>query len=95
MRGTVPWQGGVLLCLGFLLGSPAFAQETDLKDEVQALKKGQQEILQQLQEIKKLLQGQARPAGPNVQDIVFDLGKRPVKGKDTAKLTLIEITDYQ
>jgi len=94
MRRTRFGRGVVLVGLGFLLGSPAFAQ-AEPKDEIEALKKGQQEILRQLQEIKTLLQAQARPAGPNVKDVVFDLGKNQVKGKDTAKLTLIEFSDYQ
>ncbi len=84
-----------LLLLAGIVASPAFAQEQDLKADIEALKKGQQEILQQIQDLKKLLQAQARPAGPNVKDVVFDLGINPVRGSDTAKLTLIEFTDYQ
>ena len=65
--------------------------------DVEELKKGQQQILQQIQELKQLLQAQAqaRPAAPNVKDVVFNLGANPVRGKDEAKLTLVEFTDYQ
>jgi protein-disulfide isomerase len=88
-----------LLLIAGLAALPALAQEQDMKADIEALKKGQQEILQQLQEMKKLLQGQAqaqaRPAGPNVKDVVFDMGDNPVRGSSTAKLTLIEFTDYQ
>lgn len=85
-----------------LAAAPAtFAQASDqeLQQEIEALKKGQQQIRGDLQEIKKLLQQQKRPAaapsGPNVTGKVFDIGANPVKGLPTAKLTLIEFLDYQ
>jgi hypothetical protein len=90
----------VALGLALLLAVPALAlaQETDaeLRDEIEALKKGQQDIQKQLAEIKKLLQ--ARPQGrqgPNVKGMVFDIGDNLVKGPGSAKLTMIEFTDYQ
>ena len=69
----------------------------DLKKEIDALKAGQQEILKQLDEIKKLVQARQAPAhsGPNVKDVVFNLGANPTKGPASAKLTLVEFTDYQ
>jgi protein-disulfide isomerase len=90
------WAGAVLLGAGLLVPGAAAAQD-DLRKDVEELKKGQQQILQQLQEMKQLLQaqGQPRPAGPNVKDVAFDLGANPRKGSDQAKLTLVEFTDYQ
>ncbi len=92
-----------LLCsLPTLITAPLLAQPTgeDLLVEIEALKTGQQEIRKELAEIKKLLQ--ARPAaaqpkrqGTNVKDVVFDLADNPVKGASTAKLTLVEFSDYQ
>ncbi len=82
----------------------SFAQGSDeeLRNEVEALKKGQEQMRKDLAEIKKLLQERpapaaapARRAAPNVADTVFDLGDNPVKGADSAKLTLVEFTDYQ
>jgi protein-disulfide isomerase len=89
--------GSAILMLAAFVASPARAQEQGLKNEIEALKKGQQEILQQIQDLKKLIQSQpqARAAGPNVKDVMFDLGNNPVRGAATAKLTLIEFTDYQ
>lgn len=88
-----------LLLLAGLQPPAAFAQqaEQELRDEIEALKQGQEQIRKDLQEIKQLLQGQRRPApaGPNVKDKVFDIGDNPVKGEHTAKLTLVEFTDYQ
>lgn len=81
------------------LGLPAVAQETDqeLRKEIEALREGQKQIQKELAEIKRLLstQRKAAPAGPNVKDKVFDLGDNPVKGEQTARLTLVEFTDYQ
>jgi protein-disulfide isomerase len=81
------------------LGLPVLSQEPDkeLKKEIEALKEGQQQIRKELAEIKRLLstQRKAPPPGPNVKDKVFDLGENPVKGEQTAKLTLVEFTDYQ
>ena len=87
--------------LALALVSPALAQDADgqLRQEIEALKKGQQQIQKDLQEIKKLIQARpaapARPAGPDVKGKVFDIGSNPVKGSKDARLTLIEFTDYQ
>jgi len=86
--------------LALLLASPGFAQESeeDLRKEIEALKQGQKNIQRQLAEIKRLVsQGQKPPArqGPQVKDVVFELGNNEVKGSSGAKLTLIEFTDYQ
>ncbi|MBP7147900.1 MAG: hypothetical protein KBD01_10175 [Acidobacteria bacterium] len=84
------------VCAVFLPGlARAQAQEPDLRGEIEALKKGQQQILRQLDEIKKMLQTPARPAAPDVRDKVFNLGDNPRKGSDAAKITLMEFTDYQ
>ena len=87
--------------LALLLASPGFAQEADedLRKEIEALKQGQKNIQRQLQEIKRLVQSQnQRPPqrqGPQVKDVVFNIGNNAVKGDSGAKLTLIEFTDYQ
>ena len=77
---------------------PLRAQESDadLRRDIDQLKRGQQQILQQLQQIQRLVQARgAAPAAPNVRGKVFDLGDNPIKGAATAKLTLVEFTDYQ
>jgi protein-disulfide isomerase len=91
---------GALAIVGGLLGAaPALAKDDDLKKDVEALQKTQEQILQQLQEIKKMLQAapaqQRAPAGANVKDVVFNLGTNPTHGSEQAKLTLVEFTDYQ
>jgi hypothetical protein len=87
------------LALGCYLSAPlasAQHQPTDeLKKDIEALKEGQKTIQKDLQEIKTLLK--SRPAGPPPppQNVVLDLGKNPFKGERNAKLTLVEISDYQ
>ena len=99
MRKLISMATGAALALS-VAAAPAPAQESkdDLKKEIDALKTGQQEILKQLDEIKKLMQARqapAAPSGPNVKDVVFNLGANPTKGPASAKLTLVEFTDYQ
>lgn len=91
--------GATLAALLVAAPVPVLAKDPpeDLKKEIEALKQGQQEILKQLEEIKKLVQARpaAAPSGPNVKDVVFTLGNNPIRGSATAKLTLVEFTDYQ
>jgi protein-disulfide isomerase len=91
--------GAALVVL--LAAAPILAKDSgdDVKSQIEALKQGQQEILKQLDEIKKLLQQRppapAGPMGPNVKDMVFNLGDNPIRGSATAKLVMVEFTDYQ
>lgn len=101
MRKLVSSGAGAALAVLLVASSaPLFAQESkaDLEKDIEGLKQGQQEILKQLDELKKLVQvrqAPQQPSGPNVKDIVFNLGNNPTKGPATAKLTLVEFTDYQ
>jgi hypothetical protein len=86
-------------------GSAAMAQpeeEPDLRKQIEELKKGQDEIRKELADIKRLLQvtaaraaAPAAPAVPDVRNLVLDVGSNPFRGEATAKLTLVEFTDYQ
>jgi hypothetical protein len=55
--------------------------------------------VKELADIKKLLQASAAraaaPAAPHVRNLVLDVGSNPFRGEATAKLTLVEFTDYQ
>ena len=90
----------IVLTLALATTATTHGQETDqdLAAEIEQLKKGQEQIRQQLQQIRTLLQQRqapAKPAGPNVAGKIFDLGDNPIKGPSTARLTLVEFTDYQ
>jgi len=94
--------GKMSLSLGFVLASlfsaqlvSAQQQSTDeLKKEIEALKESLKAIQKDLQDIKTLLQSRQAPSAPP-QNVVLDLGDNPFKGERTAKLTLIEFSDYQ
>jgi hypothetical protein len=77
-------------------------EEPDLRKQIEELKKGQDEIRKELADIKRLLQASAAraaapaaPAVPDVRNLVLDVGSNPFRGQATAKLTLVEFTDYQ
>ncbi len=89
--------GTALLALSAFPAALAQGSDKEMREGIEALKKGQQQIRSDLAEIKKLLQSgqRAAPAGSNVKGKIFDLGDNPVRGARTAKLTLVEFTDYQ
>lgn len=82
--------------------APGLAQTGEdtaqLRQDVEAIKQGQEAMRKDLAEIKKLLQ--SRPVAPTrspVQalDAVVEIGDSPIKGDKAAKLTLMEFSDYQ
>jgi type II secretory pathway component PulM len=95
-NSIVGW-GGALLLLALAALSLAQPPDYDVRKEIETLKKGQQAIQKQLQEIRQLLRGRRtqRRAISNVSGKVFNLGDNPIKGDLTAGLTLIDFTDYQ
>ena len=88
-----------LLALGLAPMASAQESDADLRRDIQDLKRGQQHMQEQLQEIRKLLAARpaapAAPAGPGVKGKEFDLGDNAVEGELSARLTLVEFTDYQ
>ena len=83
--------------LTFVLASPpSWAQQTstdDLRKEIEALNQAVKAMQKDLQEIKALLQSRLGGAPP--QSVVLDVANNPFKGERTAKLTLVEFSDYQ
>lgn len=98
MKSSWPRTGLTAAALTLALATPGHAQQKstdDLAKEMEALKTMLQAIQKDLQEVKGMLA--ARPAAPPAAGIgtVLDLGAAPVKGEKTAKLTLVEFSDYQ
>jgi hypothetical protein len=93
-----------LLAAGFLLlfvVHPAFAQ-TDrecqvLKRQIESLKPEQAVIKKDLHEIRLFAQASRRPpttAGTS-QQVIVDVRGAPTKGDKSAKIVLVEFSDYQ
>lgn len=109
MTGGSLSKGGwmVLVCATWAaLALPAGAQQQpaqqqpaaaagDLQKQVDTLRGQVQAMQKDLDEIKALL-APLRRQQPTIPDgLVIDLGKRPVRGEPGAKLTFLELTDYQ
>jgi hypothetical protein len=97
--------GCLVLSLTLFLGvQPVFAQANLeyqlLKKEIESLKQGQAGLKQDLQEIKRLIQNiKQAPAGgggaPEFKEAMINIKGAPIKGSKTAKLVLLEFSDYQ
>jgi protein-disulfide isomerase len=91
----------VVVAVTFLFIQTGWTQTSEelqpIIDEIKSIKKGQQSIQKELQEIKKALQ--ARPARAKKQEqfkeAVIDLTGDPFIGKKTAKVAILEFSDYQ
>jgi gas vesicle protein len=90
---TGAWVG---LSLAIALAAPGAAQQTttdDLKKELDSLRTMVEGIQKDIQDMKGMLARQAPP--PSGVGAVVDFGNSPTKGERTARLTLIEFSDYQ
>jgi hypothetical protein len=64
-------------------------------EEMKDLRKGQESIQKELQEVKKLLKGKAPARAAEFKEATINIAGDPFKGDKNAKLTLIDFTDYQ
>ncbi len=91
------WKLSVALVAALLLPAPLVkAQQSstdDLRKEIQALSEAVKAMQKDLQEIKAMLQ--SRMPTPPPQVVSLDLEGMPEQGERTAKLTLVEFSDYQ
>ena len=68
-----------------------------LRRDVQALKAQQQAMEQDLQTIKSLLQGLSQQRGREADPFInktLSLDKEPTKGDASARVTLVEVSDF-
>jgi len=94
------WKGSIPLLLILLCSAPpARAQQPSMEElikQIQSLSQSVSAMQKELQEIKTLLQSRAPQApAPPPQNVLLDLTGRPSLGENTAKLTLVEFSDYQ
>lgn len=89
--------------VGLTLMSQGLAQQRDdkpqskeaaLQQQIDELKAGQQQILKELQEIKKILQSFQEAASPP-QEAVLPVGGEPFKGSPAARVAIIEYSDFE
>lgn len=86
------------LVMAFLLAGQAALGQTqpttaELKKDIEALQTALKAIQKDIQEIKALLQDR-QPAAA-LQNVAFDMAGRPFKGAKTARLMLVEFSDYE
>ncbi len=89
--------GLILLAVPF--PQPVFAQSSEelrtLRKEIEELKEGQKAIQKELEAIKGLLRARQAPRAPAPTNVVLSVDGAPYKGDKSAKLTLIDFSDYQ
>ena len=80
--------------VGLTLMSSGLAQQRDDKSKSKEAAL-QQQILRELQEIKKILQSFQEAAAPPPQEVVLPVGGEPFKGSAAAHVAIIEYSDFQ
>jgi protein-disulfide isomerase len=85
-----------------LSAAPASTQASEelkaLRQELEAIKEGQGRLQKDVQEIKAILQGAraaAQPPQVQPQNVVLTFDGEPTKGDKSARVVLVEFTDYQ
>jgi DNA helicase IV len=63
-------------------------------EEIKSLKEGQEVIKRELQEIKKFFQVRSQRT-VEFKEAVINIGDDPFRGDKSAKVTLVDFTDYQ
>ena len=96
MNKIIPVVALVCITFGFAFpeGLRASPSDDSLRTDIEALKKGQTDILKQLEEIRKLVTPKKREVVSDI-DVTLDIAGDPVKGSPDAKVALVEFTDYQ
>jgi protein-disulfide isomerase len=75
-------------------GGQTTAVEDHVRKDIEALKEGQKAIQKDLEEIKKMLQSRPSAADALPKEPVI-IANEPFKGKEGAKVAVIEFSDYQ
>jgi protein-disulfide isomerase len=94
-RGSGLWLG--LLATFLLFTTPSWSQQTstdELQKEIEGLRESMKAMEKELREIKLLLQSLAS-AARRPRGVTLDLDDNPFRGQRTARLTLVEFSDYQ
>jgi protein-disulfide isomerase len=76
-------------------GAQTAPADEQLKRDIEALKEGQKAMQKELEEIKKLLLSRPAAAADALPREPVSIANEPFKGSDTAKVVVIEFSDYQ
>jgi len=74
---------------------PPTSSAADTQKQIDALRVQVTAMQRDLDEIKALLAPLRARQAQSANSVVLDLGARPVKGAASARLMLVELTDYQ
>jgi hypothetical protein len=85
----------VMMAFGLSIALSGCQQDDTLKSEVEQLKETQEKTAKDLEEIKKLLQAKSPPKRAEFEEAVVDIDTDPFVGDKLAKVTLIEVYDFQ
>jgi protein-disulfide isomerase len=87
----------IVSIIGMSFAGVAQESKDNIQKDIEELRQGQQAIRKDLQEIKAVLAPLMARQAPavNVKGMQIQLGNFPIKGSETAKLVLIEFSDYQ
>ena len=67
-----------------------------IRKEIETLKKSQANLQRELDSIKKAMRGGGRRRAPTpFKPVVLSVANEPYKGNKSAKLTLMDFSDYQ
>jgi hypothetical protein len=86
---------GFAVCVALASACSAQPPASDTQKQVDALRTQVNAMQKDLDEIKALLAPLRARMAPSPASATLDLGNRPVKGEPSAKLVLVELTDYQ
>jgi len=84
-----------LLAVLALMMAGCTQPDSTSREDIAALKAGQQEIRAELAEIRKLLEPKAPPSRVAEIDLAMNITGDPVQGDSEAPLVIVEYTDYQ
>jgi protein-disulfide isomerase len=85
-----------IITLVFVPFSVAQESPSDLRKDIEELKQSQQLIIKELQAIKSLLSSlPMRPPEVDIRGMEIDLSGKPLIGKSSSNLVMIEFSDYQ
>src|SRR3990167_6813950 len=90
---ALAWMTLFLIAPGMGLGQSSEELKA-LKRELEEIRKGQSAIQKELEGIKGLLQPRQPPPSVQPINVVFATDSDPSKGNNSAKVALIEFTDY-